>query len=447
MAKRYFSLFIIVLYSALAFTCEAQSDNWADSLFAKQLSGIGLNIESTYHHAITRHIGNYSNNGKTANATLGRYFAYTPYIDSLLREYNLPQEYAYIPLAISNMQPSYTGKWLTKGYWGLSYWAAIRYGLTVNDSIDERCDMKKSTLAAILYLKHMTDACPHPWQVITAYANSWQQMQQAYAICGDNAGIWDIYQSGILNNNDIIPKLLAAAYITHYYTFHHITPMAPLHPHTDTIHLAQACTGAHLCECLCMSSDKFRQLNPCIVSEYLPVNYPVILPVDKAALFVAKGDSIYYSDSLLAYIAATRDSLTANTPLSDTMVKEPVPVVEPVNNKITAASTHTATTTYTVKSGDVLGKIAQKFHTTVNHIKTWNNLKNDNIYAGQKLTIYTTATAKASVKTDNSSTYTVKKGDTLSSIARKYATSVERIKQLNRLSGDRIDIGQKLRVK
>ncbi len=445
MTKRYFSLFIIIIYSALTYSVAAQSCSWADSLFAKQLSGIGLNIEYTYHHAITRHIGYYSNNGKATNATLGKYFAYAPYIDSLLKAYDLPMEYRYIPLAISNMNPNYNGKWLTKGYWGLSYWAAIRYGLTVNDSIDERCNMHKSTLAAIQYLKHMTDICPHTWQVITAYANSWQQMQQAYALCvNDSFDIWDIYLSRTLSTPDIIPQILAAAYITHFYTFHHITPMAPLCLHTDTVYLAQTCTHTRLCECLCMSTNKFRQLNPCIVNEYLPVNYPIILPCDKAALFAAKGDSIYYSDTLTVSIAGLNDSLTIH---ADTTVNNTPPAVTPGSIKNTAVSTHTAAITYTVKSGDVLGKIAQKFHTSVSHIKTWNKLKNDNIYAGQKLTIYTTSSAKSSTKAENSSTYTVKKGDTLSHIARKYATTVEHIKQLNHLQGDRIDIGQKLRIK
>lgn len=94
-------------------------------------------------------------------------------------------------------------------------------------------------------------------------------------------------------------------------------------------------------------------------------------------------------------------------------------------------------TEYTVVKGDSLYKIANKFNTTVNALKEKNNLTSNTLSIGQKLLIPTTSTK-------NKLTYTVKKGDNLYSIARTYNTTVDKLKSLNNLTSNTLSIGQTL---
>src|SRR5699024_5437865 len=107
--------------------------------------------------------------------------------------------------------------------------------------------------------------------------------------------------------------------------------------------------------------------------------------------------------------------------------------------------------TYTVKSGDTLSHIARKYKTSVSELKKLNHLKSDLIYVGQKLKVNGSSTSKLETKPttpapSTGSTYTVKSGDTLSHIAVKYGTSVSDLKKLNNLKSDLIYVGQKLKV-
>lgn len=102
-----------------------------------------------------------------------------------------------------------------------------------------------------------------------------------------------------------------------------------------------------------------------------------------------------------------------------------------------------APSTYTVVTGDSLSAIAKKFNTTVNAIKSANNLTRDMIYIGQKLTI--PGEAKEAVQ-QTFINHTVVSGDTLSGIAKRYNTSVNQIKQANNLKSDLIRIGQVLKI-
>ena len=95
----------------------------------------------------------------------------------------------------------------------------------------------------------------------------------------------------------------------------------------------------------------------------------------------------------------------------------------------------TPTTTYVVKKGDSLYSIAKTYNTSVSEIININNLKNSNLSIGQKLII-----------PNNSITYTVKAGDTLYSIAKKYNISVDTIKKNNNLSSNNLSVGQILKI-
>ena len=96
---------------------------------------------------------------------------------------------------------------------------------------------------------------------------------------------------------------------------------------------------------------------------------------------------------------------------------------------------------YTVKRGDTLYSIARKYNTTVDNLRRLNNLNNDSLSIGQVILLPGVDTSS-----DNTSIYVVNPGDTLYSIAREYDTTAEVLKDLNTLTTNILSVGQKLVV-
>ena len=95
---------------------------------------------------------------------------------------------------------------------------------------------------------------------------------------------------------------------------------------------------------------------------------------------------------------------------------------------------------YTVKSGDTLYSIAKKYGISVDKLKDLNNLKSNMISVNQKLLV------NDQKKNQDTNAYIVEKGDTLYSIAKKYSTTVNKIKELNNLKSDTLSIGQEITI-
>ncbi|MFJ8261856.1 LysM peptidoglycan-binding domain-containing protein [Rummeliibacillus sp. NPDC094406] len=131
------------------------------------------------------------------------------------------------------------------------------------------------------------------------------------------------------------------------------------------------------------------------------------------------------------------------------------------NTNKNSTTKKTTTSTYKVKSGDYLAKIASKFNVTVASIQKSNNLKNDSIYVGQSLKIpgsslnsnsnsanNTSSTNKTKAPASSKATkHTVIAGDTLSTIANHYGITITQLKSWNGLTSDIIRVGQVLSVK
>ncbi|AUS13182.1 peptidoglycan endopeptidase [Bacillus subtilis] len=113
---------------------------------------------------------------------------------------------------------------------------------------------------------------------------------------------------------------------------------------------------------------------------------------------------------------------------------------------------NSATTKYTVKSGDSLWKIANNYNLTVQQIRNVNNLKSDVLYVGQVLKLTGKASSGTSSSSSSSSnassgtttTYTVKSGDSLWVIAQKFNVTAQQIREKNNLKTDVLQVGQKL---
>ncbi|MCY8141840.1 GH25 family lysozyme [Bacillus haynesii] len=120
---------------------------------------------------------------------------------------------------------------------------------------------------------------------------------------------------------------------------------------------------------------------------------------------------------------------------------EKVATVKPVSNKKPVKTE----TVYTVKKGDTLSEIAQKYKTTVKALQSSNNIKDPNkIYVGQKLKI----SSSASTASNKKQYYTINSGDTLSGISKRFNTSIKTLQNWNGIkNANKIYAGQKIRVK
>ncbi|MDR2461007.1 MAG: LysM peptidoglycan-binding domain-containing protein, partial [Deltaproteobacteria bacterium] len=109
----------------------------------------------------------------------------------------------------------------------------------------------------------------------------------------------------------------------------------------------------------------------------------------------------------------------------------------PAPQTSTASTSTGATEEYTVKSGDTVSTIAERFGMKSDELRSLNNLKGNNIRVGQKLKVKATASAQAQV-----GNYTVKSGDTVSTIAERFGMKSDELRSLNNLKGDSIRVGQ-----
>ncbi|HWO78136.1 MAG TPA: LysM peptidoglycan-binding domain-containing protein, partial [Bacillus sp. (in: firmicutes)] len=132
-----------------------------------------------------------------------------------------------------------------------------------------------------------------------------------------------------------------------------------------------------------------------------------------------------------------RDGLRAQVSVKT----EKAATVKPVSNKKPVKTE----TVYTVKKGDTLSEIAQKYNTTVKALQSLNNIKDPNkIYVGQKLKI----SGSASKASNNKQYYTVISGDTLTGISKRFNTSIKTLQNWNGIkNANKIYSGQKIRVR
>ena len=183
--------------------------------------------------------------------------------------------------------------------------------------------------------------------------------------------------------------------------------------------------------------DELKKVNN-LTSNILSTGQLLKIPsalLPESTYTVKKGDSLY---SIAKKYNTTVDelkrtnNLTSNTLSIGQVLKLP-------SDKASNVEKEENTISYTVQKGDSLYSIARKYDTTIDRIKDLNNLTTNLLSIGQVLLIPT--------DTNLETTYTVQRGDSLYSIAKKYNTTVDRLKQLNNLSSNLLSIGQILIVR
>jgi membrane-bound lytic murein transglycosylase D len=408
-----------------------------DSIF----KALEENFSLTYNSKVQEYINLYSK-GKNIHFLNYLINYYSPNLIVLLQQNNLPAEFHLIPAISSGFNPHSTNNFGGTGYWHLNYPQALKYGLVVNEFIDERKDIEKSSEAATHYLKHLYNNY-----------NNWELTLAAYS-CGasninnllnrHNATTYqEIYPYLNTNTRDIVPALQAMiyCYAQNNSNGNKIEPKLVV----DTFYIEHQLQFKAIEDVAQINGKELSFYNPTLNKEVFPANFEAIFPKSKMDKFYQLCDSIYYyQDSVLLR-----------------------PIEKPVVEKFDIP-TGSEPITYTVKSGDVLGVIADRYDVRVSQLQDWNNINGTRIDIGQKLLIYSKTSSPNRVRetkapepeieeekkitpapTSNKGyiTYTVKSGDNLWVIAKKYSgISAQNIMDLNGIDGN-LDVGQVLKIK
>jgi len=168
----------------------------------------------------------------------------------------------------------------------------------------------------------------------------------------------------------------------------------------------------------------------------IPQNKEELPPSQYIQYTVQRGDSLYSIAN--KYNTTINEIKTLNNLTSNTLQIGQILQIPNTNQNNPTIPNTPNTTTYIVKSGDSLYSIANRYNTTVNNLRQLNNLVSDILQIGQTLIV--------PINTSSSITYIVKMGDSLYSIANKYNTTVNQIKNLNNLTSNILQIGQTLLI-
>jgi membrane-bound lytic murein transglycosylase D len=400
---------------------------------------------------------------RTTEAILGVASIYGPVVARRLAELGMPPVLSLLPAALSAYHLRAVSERGDVGLWQLNHYVALKEGLTCNSAVDERRDLYKSTKAALAYLAEL-HAQYHDWTLaLAAYTCGPAGVTRARQRAGAEAGFEQLYSFLPEEGRDYLPAFGAAAYvITHSGQLGLLPLQMESMPLPDQIPLQEPLRFALVAKALRIPEDQLRNMNPVCRSETVPglgMTVPLCLPQGYGQRFSLLKDSLYKAQ--LRQEAETRQVEPARSAeTSGPAVPMPPNQALP---KPYAPPAGTVPLTYTIRSGDNAGLIAQWYGLPLKGLMEMNGLKSDGIRAGNRLTLFvpkadalrlskvetmTFAQKQEMVRTgampptkqapqtpsSHYTLYTVKNGDNLWLIAKKYpGVTPEAIMKVNRV--------------
>lgn len=481
--------------------------NVPDEVYIERLKKMNSFISLPYNDIVKNYIILYSEKMPTKMAhMLGLCQYYMPIFDETFNKHDLPEELKAMAIIESAMNPLAVSRAGAKGMWQFMYATAKMYGLHIDSFVDERMDPFKAADAAARYLQDAYEIFGDWNLAIASYNCGAGNVNKAIRRSGGKRAFWDIWPYLPRETRGYVPAFVGALYAMTYYKEHGIKPEAVEMPiHVDTfkinkqLHLKQVAelTGAPL--------EELKNLNPQYRHDIIPGNskeYILRLPYTYTNAFIEHEDSVYthkYDEFFnpttikkiqdgadgerIVYVVKNGDYLGRIASRNRCTVAQIKrwnglksnniragqrlviyrggggPSTSSSSSSTTAAASSsssssstqssTPTGTYTVKSGDTLSGIATRHGVTVNQLKQWNGLTSNNIRVGQKLKLNSSSSASSASASSSGdySTYTVKSGDSLYSIAKNYSgVSAQDIMNFNGMSSSNIKPGMKIKI-
>jgi membrane-bound lytic murein transglycosylase D len=344
---------------------------------------------------------------------------YRPYIVKALRKAGLPEELSWLPLIESGFKVKALSRARALGLWQFIPSTGYKFGLSRDRFVDERLDFMKSTEAAIAYLKELHNIFGDWATVLAAYNCGEGRVLQVIRTQNVNYldNFWDLYQRLPMETARYVPRFFATLQIVKHpekYGLADIEKEKPLSFETATIN--RQVQLRDISKATGMDLKKLKTLNP-------ELRYSLV-PAESYTLRIPKGNE----EDLLAKI--------------DTIPTSRLPQPAFVYHR--------------VSRGQTLSTIARRYHTSVGAIMRANNMRRSHyIRTGRHLKIpqrgYMVVSSRDSSATQSTSmpssgVHYVHKGDSLWIIARRYGTTVSKIRSLNAMSSNRLHIGQALKI-
>ncbi len=420
---------------------------------------------------------------------------YEPMIRARMRDAGLPEDLTYIALIESGYDQHAYSRSAAVGMWQFMTTTARGVGLRVDWWVDERRDPVRSTEAAIKFLGQLRHQFGSMYLAAAAYNGGPGRVSRGLTrFAGELEGaegddrFFALAEQQYLHSEtkDYVPKLIAAALVAkeparYGLSVDQLPPFeydsVRVGPHTPLAMVARA-VGATREQMLDLNGHLLRGVTPPRDS------FTVRVPLGAAAAF----DSVFAATPEADHGAFTRvNSKSGEThaviarrygiqvaqlnrynpglktvkggalaagqtillPTADVLAYAldiPDPNLERYGN-----TTRGGRRTHVVKSGESLGLIARRYGTTVNALMRANGLKKSVIYPGQVIVVdggsaASRSSASSGSRPGSGRTHVVRSGETLTSIARQYGTTITQLKRLNGLTSDRIRAGQRLRV-
>lgn len=399
-------------------------------------------IELEYNKYVRRYIDVYTIERRQHMAKIaGRAAFYFPLFEEKLDKYNLPLELKYLAIVESALDPFARSSSGALGLWQFKMHSSRMFNLEISSYIDERRDPYKSTEAACKYLQYLYRTY-NDWQLaLAAYNGGPGVVRKAIERSGGKKTFWELYPYLPDQTKGYVPAFIAVNYAMNYLKEHDIKPIKQELNFfdTDTLKINYKTTFKIISQRLNVPVSKLRQLNPVYKRDVIP-NKPepslLILPKDKIVTFLKNEDEIYKQVAL-----ADNDSTEVDMPPRNANKKKLVHIV---------------------KKGEYFHKIAMIYNCTIEEIREWNNLENNDLSVGQRLNIWVDPAYVEQIQAEKLKMqkrleadtnkrvvyYTVQQGDTIWSIANKFnCDSVAELLKTNDIQ-DETDVkpGKKLKI-
>jgi membrane-bound lytic murein transglycosylase D len=346
---------------------------------------------------------------------LSRSERYIPMMRDILKRNGLPEDLVYLAMIESGFSPRAYSVASASGPWQFMSGTGKRYSLRIDPWIDERRDPIKSTIAAAMYLKELYSLFNKDWYLAAAGYNAGENKILRAIDMYDSRDFWQLAEGSYLKREtkDYVPKLLAAAIIAKdpaRYGFADVAYLPPIEfdtvlvPSRTDLDLVARLTG--------VSCDNIRELNPELRKGCTPPDYPnyeLKLPKGKKDIFLEGYANIPENERYVEKVAYTRyragrrdtlasiarrfgvksDEIARLNNLKRSGRLRGKVLILPVNRDAVVASSETGHTRavksrkaskefvkyYTVKKGDTLHSVAKRFSVSEKIIAAWNHLK------------------------------------------------------------------------